>query len=482
MGTNMIKKHIEESLNLVAGLKNLNTCSVKGISFMENRDINVAKEKNDFVFSFYSPYQENQTINSIKSNYLNEFKIIKNDKTYIVPKNSLITSYKDLWNETNDFSCKVSSQCMYSENINLQENYFFRSIIPLTEDNIRLDEINYWTFDSIKVFVNNNEFHFWKLKIDKESFLIIDSTIPCSLDLAYNIPLSILVAYGFLFGTIHLNEMYIVLSNENNFENPKGIYYKSLRETIKGQYSIFTTNAYSVLVPIGKNEDNQNGEQRAIQKITDEGWGFRIDRFDKFSELVQEIYNNDSILRSGMMIIEASKFAIDIQLAVYCVALETLSDYVIKRHCSGKHVVIDKNIWKNHLKPLFEEIINKLKNDTEKSIDENQISFLEKKIENINQPTNQDTLIQPFEILGYSLSIEEKKCIDYRNKVLHGNLPIKNNENEIDKLFYVNLMLHKLCSVLILKLVGFEGYIINNIKLHEKNIKRTINEEGFLKI
>ena len=43
-------------------------------------------------------------------------------------------------------------------------------------------------------------------------------------------------------------------------------------------------------------------------------------------------------------------------------------------------------------------------------------------------------------------------------------------------------MMHKLCSILILKLVEFEGYIINNVKLHEKNINRTIEEEGFLKI
>jgi hypothetical protein len=41
-------------------------------------------------------------------------------------------------------------------------------------------------------------------------------------------------------------------------------------------------------------------------------------------------------------------------------------------------------------------------------------------------------------------------------------------------------MMHKPCSAL--KFVGFDGYIINNIKLHEKNIKRTINEDGFIKI
>lgn len=69
----------------------------------------------------------------------------------------------------------------------------------------------------------------------------------------------------------------------------------------------------------------------------------------------------------------------------------------------------------------------------------------------------------PFEKLGYTLSNEELKCIDYRNLSLHGSLPVKENEKELDKLFYVNLMMHKLCSVLILKLAQFDGYIINRI-------------------
>jgi hypothetical protein len=489
METSMIQKHINQSLELITELRNSNSCSVEGISFMENRDINVVKEKNDFIFSFYSPCQEYQIINPIKSNYLNEFKIIKDNKTYIVPK-SLITSYKDLWNETNGFSCKVSSQCLYSENINLQESYYFRSVFPLKEDTIRLDDINCfgckyhfnnkncWTVDLIKVIVNNNEFHFWKLKLDAESSLIIDSTIPCSFDLADKIPLSILVSFGFLFGTIYLDETYIILSKEKDFTNPTGIYYKSLRETIKGQYSIFTTNAYSVLVPIGKNEDNQNGEQQAIQKIEDESWTNKLLRFDKFSELVQEIYDNDSVLRSAMTIIEASKFALDIQLAAYCVAFETLTKYIVKQYGLKPPMMLDKCIWKK-IKTQFLKSLSEIKSI---ALTKEQNDFIKRKIENLNQPTNKDTLIQPFAKLGYTLSDEEIKCIGYRNRSLHGNLPIEKNEDEIDKLFYVNLMFHKLCSIIILKTIGFEGYIINNIKLHAKNIKRIFNEDGFIKI
>jgi hypothetical protein len=179
------------------------------------------------------------------------------------------------------------------------------------------------------------------------------------------------------------------------------------------------------------------------------------------------------------MIVEASKYAIDIQLAIYCVAFETISKYVKGEYGIESPKVIESNIW-DKLKPKFDEVLITIKANG--IITEEQIRFLQGKVNNMNQPTNKDVLIQSFSKLGYSLSSEELKCVEYRNLSLHGNLPVKKGESELDKLFYVNLTMHKLCSVLILKLAGFEGYIINNVKLHEKNINKMIQEDGFLKI
>jgi hypothetical protein len=244
---------------------------------------------------------------------------------------------------------------------------------------------------------------------------------------------------------------------------------------------IFTTNAFSVLVPIAKHISPKDGESRVIEIIKNK-WSDKLNYLDEkiFSNLVQTINDNEAICRAAMMTVEASKFAIDIQLATYCVAFETICKIIMKKYDLKPPTVIDKGIWDTILKPKFEEVISNLRN--EDSLNNKQLDFIQKKVNGFNQPTNKDTLMQPFIKLKYSLSKNELECINYRNLSLHGVLPVKDNEDEIDKLFYTNLVMHKLCCVLILKLVGFEGYIINNIKLHEQNINKKINECGFLKI
>ena len=115
-------------------------------------------------------------------------------------------------------------------------------------------------------------------------------------------------------------------------------------------------------------------------------------------------------------------------------------------------------------------------------LDEEEKKYLKNKINNLNQPPNTDKLSLPFKAVGYNLSKEEIEVIKDRNKFLHGHLNINVNETEINKLFYTSLMLHRLCCVLILKLCGFQGYIINNKALFAKNINRPTYECGFKKI
>ena len=88
----------------------------------------------------------------------------------------------------------------------------------------------------------------------------------------------------------------------------------------------------------------------------------------------------------------------------------------------------------------------------------------------------------PFNAVGYTLSNEEMQSIQDRNLFLHGHLNVQQGENEIDKLFYTSLMFHRLCCILILKMVGFKGHIVNNIAFFAKNMNMTTTEWGFKKI
>jgi hypothetical protein len=494
--SNTIEKWLEPTLDFISETSALQSCKAVGIPFVENRSVNIFKNKNQFDFSFLSPLAEYSAINQAKTTNLDQFTIATANSTYVIPAGSLITSYRDCFDEEQGFNCVINSQLLHTEGFNIGENYYFRYVVPIGEQTISFRDYAFyhydyhskgrkgWCFDLIKIFLNEREFHFWGFKEGNDSFLIVDSLMPCTLEMIDKIALSILVSHGFLCSSIYLNEAYIIYGGELDFKTPTGIYYKSLRNSIKGQYTIFTTNAYSVLVPIGKNKDSIHGESEAIEKIKKEDWINKLGIFkeETFSKLVNIIHNNESVLRAAMTTVEASKFAIDIQLAMYCVAFETLSKQIMKIHQIKPSTVIEKNIWKNQIRPLFVNAIKAIQKDEQIKLSEEQFDFLDKKINSLNNPTNKDTLKLPFEWLGYNLSEEELTCIDYRNLSLHGILPIEKDEDEIDKLFYVNLMMHKLCSVLILKLAGFEGYIINNIKLHEKNINRVSEDAGFLKI
>lgn len=492
----MIEKWLEPTLDIISKTSTLQSCKAVGIPFIENRNVDVSKNKNQFDFSFLSPLSEHSAINHAKTTNLDQFTITVASNSYVIPKGSLITSYRDYFDEKQGFGCTVSTQWLHTKGFNIEESYCFRYVIPIGEQTINFrDYASYaydyhskgqkgWSSHLIKITLNETEYHFWGFKEGNDSFLIVDSLVPCTLEAIDKIALSILVSHGFICSSIYLNEAYIIYSKEPDFKTPTGVYYKSLRNSIKGQYTIFTTNAYSILVPIGKNKDSKNGESEAIKKIKEDDWVNKLESLkeETFSKLVSVIHSNDSVLRAAMTTVEASQFAIDMQLAMYCVAFETLSKQIMKIHQIKPPTVIEKSIWKKQIRPLFLNVVKAIEKDEQIELSQEQLVFLGKKINSFNNPTNKDTLKLPFERLGYNLSEAELICIDYRNLSLHGLLPTEKDENEIDKLFYVNLMMHKLCSILILKLAGFEGYIINNVKLHERNINRASEEAGFLKI
>lgn len=491
----MIEKYFDASFDLIDEINNLNIGLGHGISFIDNKEIEILKEKNQFRYIFNFPYKEYSIVNESITLNLESFFFLSDNKKYIIPEGSLITSLKPVFNEDTDFKCIISSQNIYSELFNKDTPCYYRYVVPVGNSNIDFRDFECYAYKSIlknkpmqyflgllKVYIDNVEYHFEYTQDDnKNIYLIIDSTKPCLFGNIDKVAMSILVAYGFLSNTIYLHEAYIIFSKEKDFKLCDGIYYKSLRDTIKGQYPIFTTNAYSVLVPIYKKEKLELQETARIQE---EDWLNKLQGFNKdtFSKLVQNMYNYDSILRACIMTVEASKFPVDIQLAIYCVAFETFSKHIMNTHNIKPQSVIDKKIWNNSLKPLFENLVEEIKENKDIALNTQQVEFLNRKINSFNNPTNKDMLKLPFEILGYTLSDEELKCIDYRNLSLHGSLPVKENEKELDKLFYINLMMHKLCSILILKLAEFDGYIINNIKLHETALNRRINEDGFLKI
>ncbi|WP_099463096.1 hypothetical protein [Parabacteroides provencensis] len=483
----LINKILHPTLKLIDSFKRMRTGHVTGLSFGSDAVTLISKSENSIKLKFVIPITDYSAVDNAKQSNLPEFHFTHNHKKWIIPANvSRIENIRDnvLCGGSNDFSLALDSQAIYDAKIDINRKYFFRYIVPIP-NRAWHDDYDRYHYEShgknidglIKITCPTDQIHLFQFEYKKQYYLVIESGEKYELDQFEKVAFNTLLTLGFLSGTLHLNEVFIVAANRKSFNVPVGIYFKTLRKSIKGQYSIFTTNAYSVLMPLSAKMTAKDAKERMLTLI-ERHWKFRIDRIsmEVFSNMVTLFNDHDSIARAALMTLSASWLEHEVQSGVYCIAFETLCSKIYKTHSLIAPRAISECSW-NSLKPVFSDVVT---NTT--CLSEDEIKFIKNKLENLNQPTNASKLRLPFEVLGYNLSQAEIKAINDRNKFLHGHLNIDKGDKEIDKLFYTSLMFHKLCCVLILKLSGFEGYIINNIPLHAPFVNYAIREWGFKRI
>ena len=133
------------------------------------------------------------------------------------------------------------------------------------------------------------------------------------------------------------------------------------------------------------------------------------------------------------------------------------------------------------------ELFKKISVEIEKIIDtysseiesEDDILKLKRRIPDLNKVirqnhlTNHEKLIQPFDLLGIKLTADDIHMIEHRNDLLHGNTHMTDDENmedvEINRyMMYASGKFYTLISSLILKYIGYDGYIINHAKVCEQ--------------
>jgi len=478
----LIKKKLSPSFKKINSLNKMKKVNIEGISFIEKRNVSIIKSKNNFNLNFETQYKESKDIESVKYKNLKKYTLKHRNTSYFIPNEmSRIARYSFLTTPTNKVEIKIDS--LYTSKIELDKKYYYRYIIPIdNEENFNHFEHYLITTETnnsgnlIKIINNKKEIHFYQIKYDNKYYLITETLYKCTFNELEELAHSTLLSFGFFSNTFHLDEAYIIPSNRKNFNKPVGLYYKSLRKTISSQYNIFTTNSYSILVPISKNMNAINAESRMMD-IIEKKWKFRVQPIKKevFSEMVSLLSNNEPISRATLLLLSSSKLGLELQAGAFCIAFEAICNFINKAFSNKPKKIINQNDWKIIKKDLLSIIqTSNLNNDAKK--------FSINKINNLNQPTNSDKLTESFKAIKYNLNENEIKVIRDRNLFLHGNLNVKNNEDEIDKLFYTSIMLHRLCCTLILKICKFDGHIINNIALHSSDINKGYNEWGFKKI
>ncbi|NJO24788.1 MAG: hypothetical protein HC867_01865 [Bacteroidia bacterium] len=111
--------------------------------------------------------------------------------------------------------------------------------------------------------------------------------------------------------------------------------------------------------------------------------------------------------------------------------------------------------------------------------------IMHSKIANINSPTNREKLKCPFTVLNILLTPVDEEVIEYRNDFLHGNINLnvkKGKKKYAMDSFEISMRLLTLLNMILMKMVRYQGYIINHVKTQEKGLKKTINEEYYREI
>ena len=207
------------------------------------------------------------------------------------------------------------------------------------------------------------------------------------------------------------------------------------------------------------------------------------------SNLANKIHTDPEFSTAIIVLLEAtSTRSILLIPSSFAVIIELLSKNLVTQENGLEKPLDDKDLTK--------EIINKL-NDVidnyDHQINDKSILKLKRRLNEINRPinkrqlTNNEKLTLPFEQLEIELSIQDVNIIEHRNDLLHGNILLRKNDSQDDNslnlyMGYVSAKLFTLISKLILKSIGYKGYVFNQSKYLEKHMNIESDEEFFEKI
>lgn len=268
--------------------------------------------------------------------------------------------------------------------------------------------------------------------------------------------------------TVHLNECWLVAYDEDDMQQMQGLFFHTLTDSVQCNYGIFTSNVFPSLVNVAQRIDLKNGERRACDIISNLKLSNALPWFslDVFGKLVENMVRYEELRRGIFIILMGSRLHLELQAAIYCVALEAISNLAPVIIGPQREVIIGrKRDWRATRKRfiiLSDELCQ------QQVITEREKKEIEKKINSMNKAFNSEKLRALLEYYHYPLRKFDELTLFLRNLLLHGNISfdlIKNRKPE-DYLFELSINLHKLCCATALLMSGFEGYIVNNRKYY----------------
>ncbi|RFM26748.1 hypothetical protein [Deminuibacter soli] len=358
-------------------------------------------------------------------------------------------------------------------------NYYFRLLMPLQEQIYLHYSLEERHFESDLGFIsrlgtaaviNGEELTICTFPVEDKWYLSIESPAKQDLDSFADKAFAVLCGLGFISGHLAGEQGWYFAYANPEMREIVGWQFWQKRKTIRTIYKPVYTNPYA-FKDIPKHIQDDFHEQNRLRTIS----------LPEFSKLCEHLYHNASLRGAIILTLESLTGSLILMPAGLSVVLETLSDVIL-----GDKKLDLKPIQTERLK---KEILGEFRNTLSKfqeALGPDGYNILRGKIDNINQPTNRTRLTAPFEAVGIKLSQEDFKMLNARNDFLHGrtiDLAKLGEDRSDDKkdqdTYYAATRLYTLISMLILRWVGYDNYVVNHCVTQNQIAQLDITEDAF---
>ncbi len=361
----------------------------------------------------------------------------------------------------------------YSE----KRKYYYQLVIPLEkelifryniEQAVFTSDLGYRSRAGTNAMINGEKLQVCCIhNAKKDYFLTIDSPVKQSFNEFVEKANAVKIAMGYLSGYFVGDQGFIfAYSNKKKKEH---IHFRcaKFRTSIESGYCPVYSNAHGYLHrdPLAKKY------QPLLRPVS----------LKEFSLLCEKIYSSIDFSATLMLMLESSVASLLFMPGGYAIALETISDIIIGKQKLKLAPIKDKSVSRKIRKEMHEVL-----NRNHATINSDEFATLQKRIDQLNQPTNKSRLKAPFDLLGINLLAEDLKILETRNDFLHGRVPDLTNsganrstERMNKDLYYCSIRFYTLLNLLILKWIGYDNRVVNLPKLNESFTGIKIDEEPF---
>ncbi len=356
--------------------------------------------------------------------------------------------------------------------IQLEKEYYWRVIYPIDSNEwfLKIDAFPYTDdFGAIhfrNLIISNldgHKMHLFSVNVDSKNWMIIESTEPVTFDeMDYRV-LSLTIALGFVLGKRYGDYCFHVASETQDFTQITGTELLALQKTKYCPFKILSTDNHMVEIWLQQYPYQQYAlDEVKSQQTGNVRWFYNDDAsvtMDAFNRLSQLCYTTNDMMLATSMLVDGSLMNIEYQKPFFHVALETITTTLLKDE-EDLPPTVPQEQYSNEVAPVLLDTLNAIEwlSEDAKRILGNRITH------NINIAPNARKLEFCFPKYGYTLSKADSTAIDKRNSTFHGHLSSEKKplRAQMGDMLAMNLRLHKLCSILLLKAAGFKGKVLNN--------------------